>query len=172
MTTEHLLIDGYNVIHDWPEVRGAMKRDINVACRKLADRVRILHDFEGIRVTIVFDGRGEGVEIERPGKELTFSLVYAPTGSSADEIIVQLVRTSKDPGKLTVVSRDGLIRNLVREGGSRVYSPGDLLDRIEACERRQSQALSRRSREVEKEWRETKRGGDGEKRRGGVNGGK
>ncbi len=151
---EHILIDGYNVIHDWPELRDALKRDINVACQNLADRVRILHDFEGIRVTIVFDGRGGGVEIERPGKELTFSLVYAPTGSSADEIIVQLAQSSRDPEKLTVVSRDSVIRNLVRERGTRVYTPGDLLHRIEACERRQSQTLSRRSREVEKEWRE------------------
>lgn len=160
VTTEHLLVDGYNVIHDWPEMREAMKKDVNIACQNLADRLRILHDFEGIRVTVVFDGRGEGVEILRPGNEQTFSLVYAPGNSSADEIIIQLVQNSKNPNKLTVVSRDNMIRNLVREGGSEIYTPSDLLARIEACERRQSQALYRRNREVEKEWKETERNGE------------
>ena len=43
--------------------------------------LRPIHDIEGWRVTIVFDGSGDDeIRVERPGKELTFSYVFGPKG--------------------------------------------------------------------------------------------
>ncbi len=150
---EHLLIDGYNVIHAWPDLVALLERDSGAARERLADIVRIIHDFEGWRTTLVFDGQGETIEIERPTEEMSFSLVYAPAGTSADAIIERMVYRSPDPGRVTVVSGDNMVRETITVLGGRSLGPGELLKWVESCERRQGDALQRRRAKVDTQWR-------------------
>ena len=150
---EHLLIDGFNVIHAWPELRKALEQGSDVAQQRLADCVRVVHDFDGVRMTIVFDGRGDDIDIERPIGDLTFSHVYAPAGSSADALIEQYVFGANKPDKITVVTRDNMISETVRTLGARVITPDDLQDRVKRCEQMQANSLERHRKETEREWR-------------------
>ncbi|MEX2382758.1 MAG: NYN domain-containing protein [Opitutales bacterium] len=150
----HLLIDGYNVIYDWPELRkelgrggGAMARD------RLVGMVRVIHDVEGCRLTVVFDGKGSRVEIERPGRELTFSVLYSPEGMSADEVIEQLVGSSGNPEQFQVVTRDSLERQTVEAFGASGLSPADLLDWIDRCQKRLGADVSHLRGNVDGAWR-------------------
>jgi predicted RNA-binding protein with PIN domain len=94
----HVLIDAYNVIHAWPHLRAALKDHGPDAARaQLADAVRPIHDIAGWRVSLVFDGRGDALVIERPGTELTFSYVYGPRGLTADAVIEQIVLNATLP---------------------------------------------------------------------------
>jgi hypothetical protein len=98
MPDRHLLIDAYNVIHAWPTLRAALlEHGPDAARTQLADAVRPLHDLAGWRVSLVFDGRGDDLLIERPGPELTFSYVYGPRGLTADAIIEQIVLNATLP---------------------------------------------------------------------------
>jgi len=98
MAAPHLLVDAYNVIHAWPDLRAALLHHGPDAARaQLAEAVRPIHDSAGWRVSLVFDGRGPDLLIERPGPDLTFSYVYGPAGLTADAIIEQIVLNSTLP---------------------------------------------------------------------------
>ncbi|MDE3084726.1 MAG: NYN domain-containing protein, partial [Verrucomicrobiota bacterium] len=66
---KHLLVDGTNILHAWSELRTLTARDKESARKQLSQTLRVLHDAEGWRVTIVFDGRGPDVVVEQPGSD-------------------------------------------------------------------------------------------------------
>lgn len=118
---KHLLVDGWNVIHSDPAMKAVLVRDGQEGAKRLlSERLAAIHDSLGLRLTIVYDGRGDEISVERVGRSLTFSEVYTPSSMSADELIEQFCAGSKDPDSLIVASRDNMIRLTVR--GFRVES--------------------------------------------------
>ena len=150
---QHLLIDGYNLIHKWPELRRALRHGSDAARNQLAEAIRIIHDFEGVRTTIVFDGRGEQVDIERPGQHPTFSFLFSPASMSADELIEQFTNKASNPESVWVVTGDNMVRETAGALGAHTLTPDDLENWVLACKRRQSEELAKRSRQSQKDWR-------------------
>ncbi len=151
---QHLIIDGYNMVHAFPESREALRCGTAAARQQLASLVRIIHDFEGIRTTLVFDGKGEDITIERPSGQLTFSYLYSPSNMTADAVIEQLVRSSSHPQEIMVASGDNMVRQSTGAAGALTIGFRQLADWIHSCEMRQSENLKRRSQISEKEWRQ------------------
>jgi len=150
---EHLLIDGHNVIHCLPQFSKALRTSLVAGQEKLAQVARILHDFDGVRTTIVFDGKGEAITIDRPTPELTFSCLFSPTGTTADAIIEQLVAHSSKPDNITVVSRDQMVCQTVCALGAHCITPDDFMQRIAFCEQRQTEHIKRHNREIKAQWK-------------------
>ena len=108
---KHLLVDGWNIIRSHREMARAFSElGQDAAKRMLSDMLSPIHDILGYRVTIVYDGRGEDINVEKIGQSATFSEVYTPSSMTADELIEQMCATSKNPRLITVASRDNLIR--------------------------------------------------------------
>ena len=108
---KHLLVDGWNIIRSHREMARAFNElGQDAAKRMLSDMLSPIHDVLGYRVTIVYDGRGDDINVEKIGRSQTFSEVYTPSCMTADELIEQMCATSKTPGLITVASRDNLIR--------------------------------------------------------------
>ena len=105
----HLLIDGYNVILGLPHLEKIFQRDKERARDELGRIARNIHDADAVRVTIVFDGSGVDHEIVRPGKELTFSFLFSPASSTADNVIVDLLANARRSTAVTVVTKDQVI---------------------------------------------------------------
>ena len=141
---EHLVIDGYNVIHAWHSYLPNCPPHHPAKINALAERIRIIHDFGGVRTTLVFDGKGRQIDIQRPCKSLSFSLLFTPAGMSADCFIEQLTATSVSPQNMTIVTQDTMIRETVTALGALCLSPGSLDQRIIHCEKQLSAHLQRR----------------------------
>lgn len=153
----HLLVDGYNVLHQWPRGKAFLRRGQLAAARDyLAAEVRVLHDREGLRVTLVFDGKGEKVELERPYEDLTFSFLYAPSGLSADAVIEQLVSGAGDPSQCLVITQDSLERETLQVAGATVMGPDDLAAWVRQAEGRLAGELQKRKQESHEWWRHIK----------------
>lgn len=137
----HLLVDGYNVIHAWPELRRLLREDPSgegaraVLVRDLAP----LHDSEHWLVTVVFDGKGSEPALEHPGGKQTFTVVYSPAGLSADALMEQMVRRARDPSAMWVASADSLLREAVRACGGMAMDLEDLQRRVASAGRRQTE---------------------------------
>lgn len=152
--TRHLLVDGYNILHAWPEQRRLLATEgRDIARERLIAAVRTVHDAERIRVSLVFDGRGADIAIERPGNENTFSVLYTPAGMTADDLIEQLVANTKPAGLATVATADAAERRTVEALGAAVVSPEQLAEWIARCGARQNTAVQNHNARNEKEWR-------------------
>lgn len=110
-TQKHLIVDGWNIIHSEAEFKRALLKDGQEGAKKLlSTRLAPIHDSLGYRLTIVYDGKGDDINVEKIGRSINFSEVYTPASMSADELIEQLCVNSKTPNSLLVASRDNLIR--------------------------------------------------------------
>ncbi len=149
----HLLIDGYNVIHAWQELRLVLRDSVIAARERLLVEVRPIHDEDGYRVTVVFDGSGDKMEIERPGGGLEFSVVYAPKGLSADGVIEQIVCGSADPRRIVVVTGDRMIADAIVAAGAQVQSPDDLAAWVGRSMAEQRRRLEAQRRKTNSSWK-------------------
>ena len=154
----HLLVDGYNIAHAWPELRRVlMTEGRDVARAKLVERVRVLHDFERMRVSVVFDGRGAEIAIERPTPHATFSILYTPGGMTADDLIEQLAVQAAKPADVFVATADQAERDTVEAHGAQVISPEQLAEWVERVGRAQSVAVEEHSKRTATEWKRGRR---------------
>ncbi len=150
----HLLVDGSNVLHAWPETAALLRRDKNAARARLIDVLASVHGTRECRITIVFDGSGSELAVERPIDDVTFSVLTTPSGVTADEVIEQLVTQGKTPGDCTVVTADRAVRQSVEAAGGSSLPPADLAKWIE---RAGEQALRQARRITDSSNRRTSR---------------
>ncbi len=153
---KHLLVDGSNVMHAWPELKGLLKRERDVARARLSQAVRVIHDVEQWRVTIVFDGRGTELSSEHPSGHTTFSHVFTPTGMTADDVIEQLVGHAANPADVAVATDDRAERQTVEALGAAAMSADELASRVQRAIERQRTQVSGLRRENDKEWKRPK----------------
>ena len=149
----HLLVDGSNVMHAWPELRALLGRDRDAARLKLSQAVSVLHDVEQIRVSIVFDGRGREISVEQPSSHPTFAHIFTPSGTTADDVIENLVGGAREPRDCLVATDDRAERQVVESLGASGMSADDLAAWIGRAGTRQASRLTDRRRTNDRSWR-------------------
>jgi len=133
---KHLLVDGYNMIHRIGSLSRIFAEGPEAACEALIRMARAIHDEEGIRVTVVFDGREKRLQVVEPCGRPTFAVVYAPRQLTADGVIEQLLARAKNPDGVTVASRDNMIREAAAARGA-FFIDGDAFEEwVGRCEGR------------------------------------
>ncbi|MFO7637790.1 MAG: NYN domain-containing protein [bacterium] len=125
------LVDGYNVIHREPGLAALLGRDAESARERLISLLAGFRAGRRVRVTVVFDGQGgagQGAHTAAAGVQV----LYARAGETADERIVRLVRNSKHPRSLTVVSSDRGLVNQCRDFGAGSVGADEFLASLRA----------------------------------------
>ncbi len=150
----HLLIDGYNAIHANPKLKNILQEHSQEAATKaLSDIVASIHDSENCRTTIVFDGKGDKLEVVRRSNIQTFSEVYTPSDMTADDFIEQYC--AKHQKDCTVATADRLLDLTAGFFGATIISPIALFEWAKQC----SQKIQNKARENKKEnsisWKDT-----------------
>jgi predicted RNA-binding protein with PIN domain len=113
---EYLIVDGHSVIFAWPELRRLQLRRTAAARDALIKTLTDYQDQSGVRVVIVFDGRGaRATEETEPGGVQVF---YAPTGKTADDLIERLVAKYGATHRLTVATSDRMEQQTVISFGA------------------------------------------------------
>lgn len=151
--TKHLLVDGSNLVHAWPELRRTLRTEgPEIARGRLVEQLRPIHDTERSRVTIVFDGRGAELSIDRPSGENTFSVLYTPSGTTADDVIEQLVAQAKPPALTTVATGDQAERETIEALGAHWVSPDQLDAWVKRSGAAQSSAVRENNQRTARAW--------------------
>lgn len=117
---EYLIVDGYNIINDWPEFAQLRREDLAHARKSL---IEILIDYQALteqKLILVFDAH------QVKGKEQLLTdggirIIFSREGQTADQVIEKLVyRLAKDH-RVTVATSDWLEQRLVSgKGGLRL----------------------------------------------------
>jgi predicted RNA-binding protein with PIN domain len=150
---KHLLVDGSNVLHSWPHLRALLRHNRDSARARLSQAVAVLHDAEGLRVSLVFDGRGSELVAEHPSGQATFVHLYTPAGVTADDVIEQLVAKARRPESCLVVTDDRAERQTVEALGAASLSAADLAAWVGQAGERVGTRLASRRRANDKLWR-------------------
>jgi len=117
---EHILVDGYSILHQWSELKAARMRSLAAGRQALIHILTQFHDCHGGHLTLVFDGRsiprgGDGI---RSG----IQILYSREGQTADAVIERIVGQSADPEKFLVATDDHAEQNIIEGLGGRVLS--------------------------------------------------
>jgi uncharacterized protein len=153
--SRHLLVDGANILHAWAPGRAIARRDLEAARSQLVQRLAAIHDEERVRVTVVFDGRGPELTIERPSDEVTFSVVRTPAGTTADDVIERLAAQAAEPAACVVATEDRGERETVTAAGAAVIRAADLETWIRRAEAGRARRLGAWQRAGDRAWRRT-----------------
>jgi len=120
----YLIVDGHSAIFGWPELQRLHARRTSLARDALVKKLRDYQDYTGVRVVVVFDGKGSSAtEQSEPHSVQVF---YSRTGQTADAIIERLA--SKYAGKfdLTVATADLLEQETTIAFGAECISIANL----------------------------------------------
>ena len=127
----YLIVDGHSVIFAWPELRKLHERRSSLARDALIKRLRDYQDWTGVRVVVVFDGKGAQVSAtSTPGDVQIF---YSRSGQTADAIIERLASKYAKRVDLTVATSDSLERETANACGAECISPATLHALLEAA---------------------------------------
>ena len=84
-----LLVDGYNIIGDWPELKSLKNKDLAAARDLLVERMAEYQAFSGFRVIVVFDAYYvQGTE--KKYKNHKIEVIFTKKNETADERIEKL----------------------------------------------------------------------------------
>ncbi len=124
--TKYLLVDGYNIIFAWEELRELAKTDIAAARDKLMD---ILCNYQGYRkceVILVFDA----YRVQNHKTEVmdyhNIHVVYTKEAETADCYIERFAHENNKKYQITVATSDGMEQIIIRGAGCRLLSAADL----------------------------------------------
>lgn len=130
-----LIVDGYNVIFAWDELKALAEDNIDSAKDRL---IQVLSNYQGMLdydVMLVFDGykvkdnHGSVVNVDN------IRVVHTKENETADQYIEKFVHENKEKYAITVATSDGMIQQIVRGSDGRVISSRELRDVIEEAVR-------------------------------------
>ncbi|MCT8136414.1 NYN domain-containing protein [Anaerobacillus sp. CMMVII] len=91
---EILLVDGYNIIGDWPELKLLKKNDLEGARDLLVEKMAEYQAYSGMEVIIIFDAHMVS-GIGKKYKNFRLEIIYTRENETADERIEKLVKKLK-----------------------------------------------------------------------------
>jgi uncharacterized protein len=122
--SRYLIVDGHSIIFAWPELRKLHARRSSLAREALIKQLRDYQDWTGVRVVVVFDGKGKKTSaISEPGEVQTF---YSRSGQPADAIVERLASKYAKQFDLTVATSDSMEAETVQACGAEWTSPDGL----------------------------------------------
>jgi uncharacterized protein len=139
-----VLIDGYSLLHSWPEILPGQPPHSAAARDELTRRVRRYGDAEAVPVTIVFDGSqpfaGVAMEVSTPDCEV----LYSPADQTADDVIERLVHRLLAYGEVMVVTDDHAERDTVLALGGIVAGCSHFIQAVETAGKELSHRVKQR----------------------------
>ena len=148
---EYLLVDGYNIIFAWDDLKELAKDNIEAARNKLMDVLCNYQGFKKCAVILVFDAyRVEGYTMEIQ-KYHNIHVVYTKEAETADQYIEKVVHQIGRKYNVTVATSDGVEQVVTLGQGGRLISAREFREEVEIV-RRQIHEEAENHRESRKNY--------------------
>jgi hypothetical protein len=144
---DRLIVDGYNVIHAWPELKALMNQSLEGARDRLIDRMAVYSQVRGADVTVVFDAHRTAAMNNVEETNQGVRVIFTRKGHSADQVIERLVYAAAEAGEPVIVATsDRFQRDLIRGMGGAVISATELERQVLEAEKDLGRTVERYSR--------------------------
>jgi|GEM_PF-286703 len=117
---QKVLVDGYNLIYQFPELRKWLEMDLERAREGLLSRLSDYAKEKQVEMVVVFDG--DDRNFKEPNTYREISVIFSKFPEKADTVIMQFIDKEKEAKNLLVVSTDNDIKNYAQFSGVNVVS--------------------------------------------------
>ena len=119
---KYILVDGYNVIYAWKDLKDLAADNIMAARDKLLDILCNYRGYMGEELIVVFDA----YKVPYHGRDafdyFNIHVVYTRTAETADSYIERFAVKHSEEYEITVITSDGLVQMITRGAGSVIMS--------------------------------------------------
>jgi translation elongation factor EF-G/predicted RNA-binding protein with PIN domain len=133
---EYLLVDGYNIIFAWSELKELAEDNMDGARLKLLDYLSKYQVFRECKIIAVFDA----YRVQKHHEEIiqydNLHVVYTKEAQTADQFIEKFARDNQKKYSITVATSDGLQQIITRGAGCSLLSARELKEEIERANER------------------------------------
>jgi predicted RNA-binding protein with PIN domain len=113
MALVRILVDGYSLLHAWPEIAAGQARHSAAARDELLSILAQYQDFNGTPVTVFFDGGGAPMGTPKVHSTHKLEILYSKAGRTADDMIERTAHRLKPYGEALVVTNDFAERDMI-----------------------------------------------------------
>lgn len=136
MSKKYLLVDGYNIIYAWEELKELADENIDAARGKLLDDMCNYRGMKDHEIIVVFDAyRVKGHETEVLDY-MNIHVVYTKEAETADQYIEKFAHEHGRKYDVTVATSDGMEQIIIRGQGCSLRSARELKEDMEAAKQR------------------------------------
>lgn len=118
MNKNFLLVDGYNIIHAWPELKDLLELGLDTARQGLLDAMSNYQGFKNTTVIVVFDahlvkgGRGSDYKYNN------INVVFTKEAQTADNYIERVVAKMPNDYRVRVATSDNMEQIIIMGHGA------------------------------------------------------
>ncbi len=113
MALVRVLVDGYSLLHAWPELAEGRPRYSAAARDELVQMLGQYADASGIPVTVVFDGSRPRGGPQQSESHAGVEILFSRSGQTADQIIERVTHRMKPFGEALAITDDHAERDTV-----------------------------------------------------------
>ena len=132
MALARILVDGYSLLHNWPELAPGAPRHSARARDELVHFLTNYHDATGELIAIFFDGAGAPPNVPKAESGPAVEVLFSRAGQTADQMIERAAHRFQERGdEVLAVTDDRTVRDVVSGFGGAVASCANFIRLIE-----------------------------------------
>ena len=136
----YLLVDGYNIIHAWPDLQKLAEDSLETARTKLLDQLCSYQAVKNWRVMVVFDAYRVPGHRESISDYHNIKVVFTKEAQTADQFIERFANEHQEKFRIVVATSDSLEQIITLGAGAVLLSAQDLLNDLEHVRQQTAEA--------------------------------
>ena len=156
MALVRILVDGYSLLHGWPELAPGKPRHSAAARDELIYILTRYNDAIGTPITIFFDGGGALPGTPKPESAGHVEVLFSRAGQTADEMIERAAHRFQPYGEVLAVTDDNTERDVVIGLGGQAASCLSFIREIEQALTESQDELTHRNRSERNRFRQAR----------------
>ena len=132
---EYLLVDGYNIIFAWDELKKIAATDLDAARARLCDIMSNYRGYRGSTVIVVFDAYRVKGAVEKVEQQNGIYVVYTKERETADMYIERTTYRIARQNRVRVATSDGLEQMIILGHGAVRVPASELRQEVDEVNR-------------------------------------
>lgn len=133
MALVRILVDGYSLLHNWPELARGKPRHSAAAREELVQILTQYQDATGTPITIFFDGGGAPAGVPKNESTRAIEVLFSKAGQTADDLIERAAHRFQPYGEVLAVTDDHAERDTVIALGGSAASCLNFISMVESA---------------------------------------
>ncbi len=153
-TNYYLIVDGYNIINAWEELKSISIDDLDASREKLIDIIIEYAEFSGQKAIVVFDAYNVKNSVEKIEKRKYITVVYTKEHQTADSYIEKYISCLSKYDIVKVATNDYAEQQIILGKGASRISARELKLYIQDSKKKIKSKQIGSERKIQRNWLE------------------